>query len=122
MSSEQLKQLEAKVFENGAERGVIPSSIDLSYHYDTIQFKNKLRKEHEMTFEKLKEIIMKETGKKDIELTDETTFKDLGFDSIDAIDILMDIEDEFGIEIQDDSEALNNIGDLVKLIEEKINA
>ncbi|MBQ5955999.1 MAG: acyl carrier protein [Clostridia bacterium] len=75
-----------------------------------------------MTFEKLKEIIMKETGKKDIELTDETTFKDLGFDSIDAIDILMDIEDEFGIEIQDDSEALNNVGDLVKLIEEKINA
>ena len=65
---------------------------------------------------------MKETGKKDIELTDETTFKDLGFDSIDAIDILMDIEDEFGIEIQDDSEALNNVGDLVKLIEEKINA
>lgn len=108
--------------DNGAERSSIPSSIDLSYRYDTIQFKNKLRKEHEMTFEKLKEIIMKETGKKDIELTDETTFKDLGFDSIDAIDILMDIEDEFGIEIQDDSEALNNVGDLVKLIEEKINA
>ncbi len=122
MSSEQLKQLEAKIFENGAEGGGSPSSIDLSYRYDTIQFKNKLRKEHEMTFEKLKEIIMKETGKKDIELTDETTFKDLGFDSIDAIDILMDIEDEFGIEIQDDSEALNNVGDLVKLIEEKINA
>ena len=45
---------------------------------------------------------------------------DLEADSLDAVEIVMAIEDEFGIEISDeDAEQFKNIGDIVKYIESK---
>ncbi|MDE6047665.1 MAG: acyl carrier protein, partial [Anaeroplasmataceae bacterium] len=44
---------------------------------------------------------------------------DLGADSLDAVEIVMDIEDEFGVEIDDTkAEAISTVGDLVAYIEE----
>ena len=47
--------------------------------------------------------------------------EDLGADSLDAVDLIMSIEDEFGIEIDDDAaQNARTIGELVKYIEERI--
>ena len=50
----------------------------------------------------------------------QSTLQDLGADSLDMVDIVMKVEEEFGIEINDeDAEKLQTVGDVVKYIEEK---
>ncbi|NLK44804.1 MAG: acyl carrier protein [Tissierellia bacterium] len=76
-----------------------------------------------MTFEKVKNIIADQLGVDDVaSITMETSLmKDLEADSLDAVEIMMALEDEFGITIPDeDAEKFANIGDIVKYIEESI--
>ncbi len=71
-------------------------------------------------FDKVKEIIVKELKLAEDKVTLEASLKDdLGADSLDAVEIIMDIEDEFGVEIDDTkAEAIATVGDLVAYIEE----
>ncbi|RKD23581.1 acyl carrier protein [Caminicella sporogenes DSM 14501] len=76
-----------------------------------------------MAFEKIKEIIIEQLGlDEDTEITMETSLiNDLEADSLDAVEVIMAIEDEFDIEIPDeDAEEFKNIGDIVKYVEEKM--
>lgn len=76
-----------------------------------------------MIFDKIKAIIAEQLGVEDIEsITNETSLmKDLEADSLDAVEIMMALEDEFEIEIPDeDAEKFANIGDIVKYVESKI--
>ena len=77
--------------------------------------------EVDMNFEKIKTIIMEQLSIDDAAITMETSLmKDLEADSLDAVEIIMAIEDEFDIEIPDeDAEKFQNIGDIVKYVEEK---
>jgi acyl carrier protein len=76
-----------------------------------------------MAFEKIKAIIIDQLG-----LDEDTTIKmetsligDLEADSLDAVEVIMAIEDEFDIEIPDeDAEDFKNIGNIVKYVEERI--
>ena len=71
-------------------------------------------------FEKIKSIIADQLGIDDLEtITMETSLvEDLEADSLDAVEVIMALEDEFGIEIPDeDAENFNTIGDLYKYIE-----
>lgn len=73
-----------------------------------------------MTFEKVKGIIVEQLGLEESqEITKETSLiNDLEADSLDAVEIVMAIEDEFGIEIPDeDAEGFKNIGDIVDFVE-----
>lgn len=75
-----------------------------------------------MVFEKIKEIILDQLGlDDDQEISMETSLmKDLEADSLDAVEIIMAIEDEFDVEIPDeDAEAFKSVGDIVKYVEEK---
>ena len=45
--------------------------------------------------------------------------KDLGADSLDVVEMLMNLEEELGTEIEMGENKVNTVGDLVKLIEEK---
>lgn len=71
-------------------------------------------------FERVKEIIIEELVlDEDIEITEKTSLMDdLEADSLDAVEIIMALEDEFDLEIPDEAaEDFNNIGDIVKYIE-----
>lgn len=73
-------------------------------------------------FEKVKEIIVEQLGiDADVVITKQTSLmKDLEADSLDAVEIVMALEDEFGIEIPDaDAENFNNIGDIADYIASK---
>jgi acyl carrier protein len=68
-----------------------------------------------MIFEKIKELLSELTDNKEITL--DSGFKDLGLDSLDIVDLIMQLEEEFGVELEM-NDNLTNIGDLVKYIEE----
>lgn len=75
-----------------------------------------------MVFEKIKGIIIDQLGlDEDQEISMETSLmKDLEADSLDAVEIIMAIEDEFDVEIPDeDAEGFKNVGDIVRYVEEK---
>ena len=73
-----------------------------------------------MVFEKIKEIIIDELGIDETKVTMDARFKeDLGADSLDAVEIIMQVEEEFGVEITEDViQNMSVIGDIVKYIEE----
>jgi acyl carrier protein len=73
-------------------------------------------------FEKVKEIILEELNVTADKVTLDANLKDdLGADSIDAVQIIMDLEDAFEIEIDtDNADAIATVGNLVDYIESLI--
>ncbi len=73
-----------------------------------------------MVFEKIKEIICEQLEVDEKKVTMESSLiDDLGADSLDLIDLVMSIEDEYDVEVPDDMiESIKTIGDVVKFIEE----
>ncbi len=74
------------------------------------------------TVNRVKSIIAEQLGVKPEEVTPEASFvEDLGADSLDTVELVMALEEEFGIEISDeDAEKMTTVGDAVKYIEDKI--
>lgn len=75
-----------------------------------------------MSFEKIKKIIAKNLSVSEDKVTMEADFvNDLGADSIDLVEIYMDLEDEFNMSIPDqDLPNIKTVGDLVAFIDGKI--
>ena len=71
--------------------------------------------------EKVKSIIAEQLGVKPEEVTPGASFiDDLGADSLDTVELVMALEEEFGIEIPDENaEKMSSVGDAIKYIEEK---
>jgi len=71
--------------------------------------------------EKVKDIIVEQLGVNAEQVTPEAKFiEDLGADSLDTVELVMAFEEEFGVEVPDeDAEKLQNVGDVIKYIEEK---
>ena len=74
-------------------------------------------------FDKIKEIIIDKLGVEDGKITMEAKFiDDLGADSLDTVELIMQFEEEFGIEIPDeDAEGLLSVGEAVDYIGQKLN-
>lgn len=72
-----------------------------------------------MVFERLRDIISENMGIEKEEITLETSFEDLGLDSLDLVELVMNVEDEFGIEIEE-GQNFNTVKDVVGYIEERI--
>ena len=74
-----------------------------------------------MAFNKIKGIIVEQLGVEESAVAMDTNLmKDLEADSLDAVEIIMAIEDHFDIEIPDeDAEKFQLVGDLVKYVEEQ---
>ena len=71
--------------------------------------------------DKIKQIIADQLGVKKEEVTDNAKFVgDLGADSLDTVELVMALEEEFGIEIPDEeAEKLVTVGDALRYIDEK---
>ncbi len=69
--------------------------------------------------EKIKAIIVEQLGVDENEVTPEAHFiDDLGADSLDTVELVMALEEEFGIEISDeDAEKIQTVGDVAKFID-----
>jgi acyl carrier protein len=70
---------------------------------------------------KVKEIIMNKLGVEASQITPTASFtNDIGADSLDTVELVMALEEEFAIEIPDeDAEKITTVGDAIKYIEEK---
>ena len=76
----------------------------------------------EEVFEKVKAIIINQLGVADTAVTMEASFiDDLGADSLDIVELVMALEEEFDIEIPDaDAEKVVTVGDVVDYIKENV--
>lgn len=71
-------------------------------------------------FEELKSLIAEEMSIEESRITEDASFKeDLGADSLDLFELVMSLEEKFGIEIpSEDLEKLSTVGDVMNYIEE----
>ncbi len=76
------------------------------------------------TSDKIKSIIAEQLGVKPEQVVESASFvDDLGADSLDTVELVMALEEEFGIEISDeDAEKITHVGEAVRHIEEKVKA
>ncbi|MGB5972847.1 MAG: acyl carrier protein [Nodosilinea sp.] len=76
------------------------------------------------TFEKVKKIVTEQLGVEETEVKPEASFaNDLGADSLDTVELVMALEEEFSIEIPDEAaESIATVQDAVNFIEQKAAA
>lgn len=71
-----------------------------------------------MELKKLQDIISNYLDIDPKSITEESSFKDMEVDSLDMVEIVMEIEDAFGITIDETAE-IKTVGDIIKLIQEQ---
>jgi len=71
---------------------------------------------------KITEIIVNKLGVEESQITPEASFtKDLGADSLDSVELVMEFETAFDVSFEDsDQERIQTVGDVIKLLEEKL--
>jgi len=72
-------------------------------------------------FEKVKEVIVRELSVPESKVTESATFDgDLSADSLDIVELVMALEDEFDVEIpEEDAESIKSVGDVVRYLQDK---
>ncbi len=72
-------------------------------------------------FEQVKEVIVRELSVPESWVTESATFEgDLKADSLDVVELVMALEDEFDVDIpEEDAQNINTVGDAVRYLEEK---
>ena len=70
-------------------------------------------------FEKIANYLASQLDMSADEITADTTFESLGVDSLDTVEMVMDLEDELGIELELE-EKIATVGELVAFVESKL--
>ena len=55
------------------------------------------------------------------EITPDSTFESLGIDSLDIVEMIMDLESELGVELEMEEQQITTFGELAEFIESKLN-
>ncbi len=71
-----------------------------------------------MTFEKVAALIAENKDLNPADIKAESTFEELGFDSLDTVELVMVFEEEFGIAIDLEDRNIKTVSELAELIEE----
>ncbi len=76
----------------------------------------------EKTYERLKKIVVDQLGVDEADVKPEASFvDDLNADSLDLVELIMSLEEEFGMEISDeDAEKIKTVGDAQEYVEEHV--
>ena len=72
-----------------------------------------------MVFEKVAEMLANQLSIEQDSIKMETTFEELGVDSLDTVEMVMDLEESLGIELELEKK-VESVGELVAIIEEKM--
>jgi acyl carrier protein len=68
---------------------------------------------------KIRTILSEELGIDASKITEETTFKELGADSLDLLEMIMNLEDEYGVKFDTNRlEELKNVGEVIDYLKE----
>jgi acyl carrier protein len=70
--------------------------------------------------EKIVDYLKDHLGDANLEITEQTSFSDLGLDSLDLIQLVMELEDKYGVTLDMD-EPVKTVGEFVKIIDSTIN-
>ncbi len=75
-----------------------------------------------MIYGKIVKLLSEQFGMEPDEITEETTFEDLGADSVDLVELSMSLEEEFDIDEmgEEDIASIHNVGDLVNYLQGKL--
>lgn len=75
--------------------------------------------ENQNTLNTVREMIVDRFGVQEDKVNSEMTFEDLGADSLDVVELVMELEDHFNIQFDDERiEELSTVGDAVRYIDE----
>jgi acyl carrier protein len=77
--------------------------------------------EEHTVYEKLVSYASKQLELDPSEITRESTFESLGIDSLDIVEMVMDLESELGIELEMEDQKIATFGELAAFIESKLN-
>ena len=72
-------------------------------------------------YEKLVSYAAKQLELDPSEITPDSTFEGLGIDSLDIVEMIMDLESELGVELEVEDQNIASFGDLAAFIESKLN-
>ena len=72
-------------------------------------------------FEKLANLASKQLEIDIAEITRESTFESLGIDSLDVVEMIMDLESELGVELELEDQKIVTFGELADFVESKVN-
>ena len=72
-------------------------------------------------FEKLAKYASKQLELDVTEITPDSTFESLGIDSLDVVEMIMDLETELGVELDMEDQKIATFGELAEFIESKLN-
>ncbi len=74
-----------------------------------------------MMFEKLVSYAVKQLELQPEDITPESTFESLGIDSLDVVEMIMDLENELGVELEMENQKITTFQELADFIEAKLN-
>ena len=72
-------------------------------------------------YEKLVSYAAKQLELNPEDITPESTFESLGIDSLDVVEMIMDLESELGVELEMEDQKISTFGELAEFVESKLN-
>ena len=72
-------------------------------------------------YEKLVQVASRQLDLDPSVITPDATFETLGIDSLDVVEMVMDLEEELGIELDMEDQSITTFGDLAAFVESKLN-